>query len=43
MGYRNIVLVTRNAECASLTPEEFVKMMFNDVLEAVDKYDDIYS
>ena len=41
MGYRNIVLVTRNAECGNLTPEEFVKMMFNDVLEAVDKYDDM--
>ena len=42
MGYRNIVLVTRNTECGNLTSEEFVKMMFNDVHEAVDKYDDMY-
>ena len=42
MTYRTVTLVTRNAECGNMTSEEFVKNMFNDVLEAVDKYDDLY-
>lgn len=43
MNNRNITLVTRNVNCGSMTSEEFVKMMFNDILEAIENYDTLYT
>ena len=42
-GYQTITLVKReNINCSSMTEDEFVKMMFSDILEAEENYNDIY-
>lgn len=41
-NYRWITLVARNTNCSNLSVEEFVKMMFSDVIEAEEKYNELY-
>ena len=42
-NYQTITLVKReNINCSSMTEDEFVKMMFSDILEAEENYNDIY-
>ena len=36
-------LVTRNIDCSSLTAAEFAKVMFSDILEAQEKYNELYT
>jgi hypothetical protein len=41
--YRTITLIKReNVNCSSITEDEFVRMMFSDMLEAEEKYNDLY-
>ena len=40
--YKCITLVSRNINCSTITEEEFVKRMFSDILEAEEKYNDLY-
>ena len=40
--YKWITLVSRNINCSTITEEEFVKRMFSDILEAEEKYNDLY-
>ena len=41
--YRKITLVKReNVNCSSITEDEFVRMMFSDILEAEDTYNNLY-
>lgn len=35
-------LVVRNIDCNNITEDEFVKAMFSDMLEAEEKYNDLY-
>ena len=41
--YRTITLVTReNLNCANMTADEFIMAMFSDMLEAEEKYNEMY-
>ena len=40
--YKWITLVSRNINCSTITEKEFVKIMFSDILEAEEKYNDLY-
>lgn len=41
--YRTITLVKReNVNCSSITEDEFVRMMFSDILEAEETYNKLY-
>lgn len=40
--YKWITLVQRNINCSTITEAEFVQAMFSDVLEAEEKYNDLY-
>lgn len=42
-SYRNINLVSRNINCNAISEEEFVKAMFSDLLEAEEKYNELYA
>ena len=41
-GYRWIILTSRNIDCSKITVDEFVSAMFSDLLEAQEKYNDLY-
>ena len=41
--YRWIDLVTRDIDCSTITEEEFVRAMFSDILEAEEKYNELYT
>jgi hypothetical protein len=40
--YRTITLVSRNINCSTITVEEFIRAMFSDLLEAEEKYNELY-
>ena len=40
--YIKRTLVSRNIDCASLTVDEFVKVMYSDLLEAEEKYNELF-
>ena len=41
--YKTITLVSRDGiNCSNISMEEFVRMMFSDILEADEKYNDLY-
>lgn len=41
--YRNITLVKReNINCSTISVDDFVRMMFSDILEADEKYNELY-
>ena len=43
-NYQTITLVSRdNVNCANLSMDEFVQMMFSDILEAEENYNELYS
>lgn len=39
----NVKLISRNVDCSKLNEEQFVQMMFSDMLEAQEKFYDMYS
>ena len=39
---RSIILTSRNINCSTITVEEFIRAMFSDLLEAEEKYDELY-
>ena len=41
-NYRLITLTSRNINCSTITVEEFIRAMFSDLLEAQEKYNDLY-
>jgi len=41
-NYRSIVLTSRNINCSTITVEEFIRAMFSDLLEAEEKYNELY-
>lgn len=41
-NYINRTLVTRIINCSNLTADEFISAMFSDLLEAEEKYNDLY-
>ena len=41
-GYRTITLTSRNINCSTITVKEFISAMFSDLLEAQEKYNDLY-
>ena len=41
-NYRTITLTSRNINCSNITAEEFISAMFSDLLEAEEKYNDLY-
>ena len=41
-NYRWITLTSRNIDCSKITVDEFISMMNSDLLEAQEKYNDLY-
>ena len=41
-NYKTITLVSRNVNCSNISMDEFVQMMFSDILEADEKYNELY-
>ena len=42
-SYNTITLVKRNVNCGLITESEFVQNMFSDILEAEEKYNELYA
>lgn len=40
--YRWITLTSRHIDCSNITEDEFISSMFSDLLEAQEKYDELY-
>ena len=40
--YRTITLVSRNINCNTITVDDFVRAMFSDIIEAEEKYNELY-
>lgn len=40
--YRWITLTSRHIDCSTITESEFISSMFSDLLEAQEKYDELY-
>lgn len=41
-SYRTITLVSRNINCGTITEDEFIQAMFSDIIEAEEKYNELY-
>jgi len=41
-NYKTITLVSRDVNCSNISMDDFVQMMFSDILEADEKYNELY-